>query len=274
MRRPDGRQPRTCVAPAGSYPRESLCRARSVRGERNYAQASAARSKFLEPYAALQTPTSSGMQTPLHDGPVGFFDAESGMREYIGQFAVVGEQQHAGRIVIQSPQPERPAVAPLVSVRRRYAASGSRIVVIDVHRFVHHEIGRLRFEPHGRAAHVDAIARAHDRSSSRTTLPFTRTLPRTINSFGGAPRSHHSGMRQKFVQTHLLGHQLADSIASRKNAPYTFVLKGVQQQFANRPEPRDMARVRESIHSTRRTGRVLHHGHIVPQTGARVRQTT
>ena len=116
---------------------------------------------------------------------VRLLDAEARMRQYVRERAVIGEQQHAGGVVVEPADRDDAPFASLARAARRRRAPAFGIAHRRDHaqRLVHHEVGGF-----GRGRDDPAADTRRRRSSttdvpsSRTTRPFTRTRPPTISS--------------------------------------------------------------------------------------------
>jgi hypothetical protein len=70
------------------------------------------------------------LQPALDDRPIGLLHAVTRVGEDVGEFAVVRHEQHARRVVVETPDGHEPAAIVRNQRRDRAAPPGSRIVVI------------------------------------------------------------------------------------------------------------------------------------------------
>jgi len=162
------------------------------------------RSAAFEKDAAAQFFDGFGFEAPAQRRAIDFVDAETRVREREREIAVVRQQQHAGRIVIEPSdrhQPRRLRSAlrackivdrstPLGVVHRRYDPDG---FVQDQHFALRH---------HDRApVDVDAIAVVDSRAELADELTVDTHLAGDDQLFGRAA-GRNAGKREKALESH------------------------------------------------------------------------
>lgn len=104
------------------------------------------RTKITDAHPVLKRPHVFGGKPPANCGSVGLFHAEARVKQAVRQFAVVGEQQNAGGIVVESTHGHR-ADPVRKQIGDRAPALGIAHRGNDAYRLVHEQIGRLAGRP-------------------------------------------------------------------------------------------------------------------------------
>lgn len=120
---------------------------------------------FGEVDAALDLLRVGIAQAALHDGVVGFLDAEAGVSEAIGELAVVGEQEESGGVVVEPSDGEEADGGGMLN---QVKDGSSRVALLGacgaegVRGLVEHDVEEARGGLDGLASNFDAIARGID----------------------------------------------------------------------------------------------------------------